>query len=71
MIWRRETVTKIEGFLDKFSDVSRFLGNILMRGRFNPDERALSIISEHKQPLSIKACTINESFIKALTKNGL
>lgn len=55
MIWRRETVTKIEGFLDKF----------------NPDERALSIISEHKQPLSIKACTINESFIKALTKNGL
>ena len=42
-----------------------------MRSKFNLVARVLSIIPEHKQPLSTKACIITLSFIKALTRNGV
>ena len=53
------------------SAVWRDLGEMAMRGSCNCVARLLSIIPEHKHPLSTRACTIVKSFIKALTRNGV
>ncbi|VCU39520.1 BgtTE-56009 [Blumeria graminis f. sp. tritici] len=53
------------------SAVSKERGLIRMRGSCNLEARSSLIIPEHKQPLSTNACTILESLIKALIKNGV
>lgn len=52
------------------SAVSRDRGYIGMRGSLSSVVSCLSIIPEHKHPLSTKACTIVVLLISALTKNG-